>query len=247
MFKTLKLVGGIALAFALILTFTTHRLNSGATAAAEAERQVDVPVARKIQPVVVTKVTLGNAVVQAGRFVKPETAPLDPVTRFQAGDDWIQNLTIYLFNRTNFTIVYANIHLGFPETGDGLGQPQRSFTLQFGRIPPAADFDQSGNALPQPPARQPMLFRSRETIAIHLGDYIDRMRASAEPTIPLATVTKLGIHLGIYYFADGMLWHGRYSMPDRQTFRWKPMDPNYFPGDMDRNWPGRPGWVDQMN
>jgi hypothetical protein len=41
--------------------------------------------------VLVTEVTLGNVAVQAGHFGRN-----DPVTPFQANDDWIQNLSIYL-------------------------------------------------------------------------------------------------------------------------------------------------------
>lgn len=242
MLKAFKVLGRGALAFALLLAVATQWLNPGAAAAAETERQVLIPVAMKHEPVVITKVTLGDTVVQAGRFVQEKAT--DPITGFQAGDAWIQNLTIYLLNRTHKTVAFAIIDLGFPETGDGRTKPQRAYQLNLGRIPPAADFDRSGEPLPQSPDRLPLSFAPGQTMALRLGDYIEQIRSHVEPVLPLSEGRHLTVSVSHLYFQDGMQWGtGMFAVPDRQNLSWRFMDRDYFPGDMDRNWPGRPGWA----
>jgi len=191
--------------------------------------------------VVVTKVTLGDSVVQAGRFIQHSTT--DPITGFQADGDWVQNLTIYLLNRTYRNIVFVTLNLGFPETGDGHTTPQRTFTLQLGRIPKEAPAGQR----PQPPGWRPILFRAHQTLAIHLGDYIERIRSDVEQRIPLAVATKLAVHLSPFFFDNGMEWYaGAYAVPDPDDpGKVRHLDRNYFPGDLDLYWPGRPGWDGQ--
>jgi hypothetical protein len=239
MFRSLKVVGGIALAFAFLLVPTTQWLKPANSAAVKTERQVQIPIGSKMKPVVITKVTLGDTVVQAGRM-----ATVEPITPFQAGDDWIQNLTIHLYNRTNKTIVFAQVLFGFPETGDGragaAGQPPRAFLLQLGRIPPPAP-----SAGHQPTDWQPISFLPGQTMAIRLGDYIDRIRFQVEPVLPVAAVTQLIIQLNIFYFADGMEYSGNaFKIHDPQNpGKALHADPNYFPGNMNLSWPGRPDWT----
>jgi hypothetical protein len=193
--------------------------------------------------VVVIKVTLGDVEVQAGRFAS-DPWKIDPITPFQAGNDWIHNLTIHLFNRTNRIIVCANIVLIFPETGDGHTKPWHVSNLNLGQIPPAAAIDRNGQAFPQPPDRQHLSFGPGQTMVIALGDYIDRIR-SVESAIPLAAATKLRISLSSFYFRGGMKFAaGGYSTPDPQIpGNWLHPGPDHFPGDMEGRWPGRPGWV----
>ena len=225
------------LALLLLVGFWTPTTSAG-----EMERTVVAPVASKTHPVVLTKIALHDTVVQSGRFVRSRVEPVDAVTPFRAGDDWIANLTLFLLNRTNRTIVHFSIRLGFPETGDGLVHPQYARTLNFGRMPDAANFDRNGVSVPVSSDVQPILFRPGETIAIHLGDYIPSIRGIVERALPLAATTRIAVHLGPFFFADGVQWHGSYSAPDAQNHKWIPLGPDFFPGDMDRNWPGRPGW-----
>jgi hypothetical protein len=243
MFRLLKVVGGSLLAFSVLLILAARYVKPGAAAAAQTERQVRFHIANKFEPVVVTKITAGNVAVQAGRFIKPAGEAQDPITPFSADDDWIRNLTVYVLNRTNRTIVYASLNLGFPETT--VGQTQAFFPLFLGRIPESIPFDSHGAPIRRPEGSQPIRFRPGQTMAIHLGDYIDQIRARVEPMMPFASLTAISVNFGRFFFADGMSWSGRFRAMDPQGSTWREMDPDYFPGDPDGRWPGRPGWVDR--
>lgn len=246
MFKLLKVVCGSLLAFSVLLILAARYVKPGA-AAAQTERQVQVPLTSHKLPVVITSVTLGDTVVQAGRFEKPQP-PIDPITPFQAGDDWIRNLTIHLFNRTDRTIVFARIMLILPETGNGADRPLRIYNLDLGRMPAGTTFLGNGQLYSQPPDRVPLSFGTRQTMAVALGDHIDRIRAGVERAIPLAVATKLKIDLNLFFFTDGMRWAaGGFEDPDPlHPGKWKLKGRSYFPGDMYTNWPGLPGWIDQQ-
>jgi len=245
MLKRPKVVGGSVLAFS-VLVISAARYVKPETAAAQMQRQVESPIATKIEPVVVTKITHRNVAVQPGRFVKPAEAAPDPVTPFPADDDWVQNLTVYLLNRTNRTVVYASVYFSFPETTDWATRSRAVFPLTLGRIPPSVTVDMNGRPPQQRPESQPILFTPGQTMAIHLGDYIDRIKADVESVRPLAALTQVSVSFGRFFFADGMQWNGGYRVLDPQAASWRRMDRDYFPGDMDGRWPGRPGWTNQQ-
>jgi hypothetical protein len=199
-----------------------------------------------MQPVVVTKITLGDVTVQPGRFIKPVGEAQDPVTPFTADDNWVQNLTIYLFNRTNQTIVQAAFTFSFPETTDWTTHYRPVSRLYLGRIPTSVAFDK-GMPISQRSGSQSILFRPGQTMAIRLGDYIDQIKADIEPTRPLAALTTLEVGLAGFFFEGGLRWDGSFRVFDPQGSTWRRVDdPNYFPGDPDARWPGRPGWIDQQ-
>jgi len=205
-----------------------------------------LPIAHRIDPVVITKITVGGARVQAGRFVKPSSVARDPLTPFDAGDDWIQNLSIHLFNRTTKTIVAVDVNLGFLDTGNA-AQPPRGRVLNLGRLPDPASFDRTGRFRAQPPGRLPLDFGPGGTMVVALGDYIDGIRSTLALDMPPAAVAHLRIDVICSYFADGVRFGGGgYSEPDPQNpGKWRSKDRAYSPGFVDASWPGRPGWVDQ--
>jgi len=242
MLERLKIAGGSIVAFSALVGLAAYR--GPEAAAAQMRRQVEFPIVNRMPPVVITKVTLGSVAVQAGRFVRPANTPPDPITPFLADDDWVQNLTVYLLNRTNQTIVYADFTFSFPETTDWASRFRAGSGLVLGRIPQSAAFGDDGRPIHQPPEAQPILFRPGETMAIHLGDHIDRIKADVEPTRPLAALTAIEVRLVGVFFADGLRWGPRYMTLDPRSHTWRTMGPDYFPGDMNRNYPGQPGWGD---
>ncbi|MGD0496972.1 MAG: hypothetical protein ABSC23_00895 [Bryobacteraceae bacterium] len=246
MFKRLKLAGGSALAFSVLVTLAGLYVQPEAAGAAPLQREVFLHITTRMEPAVATKVTLGNATVQAGRFVKSARETSDPITPFWADDDWVQDLTVYFLNRTNNTIVYAYILFSFSQTTDG--QIRYAFPLTLGVVPPSVSFGLDGKPYHQPPGAQRMFWGPHQTMAIHLGDYIDRIRHSVGPSAPpLATLTTLFVDLepGLF-FGDGLQWNGGYRVFDPQTSTWRRMDRDYFPGNINRDWPGAPGWADQQ-
>jgi hypothetical protein len=245
MFKRLKAVGGSGLVFSILVILATRYVKSEAATLLPMQRQVDALVPNKMQPVVVTKITLDDVTVQPGRFIKPVGEVQDPVTPFIADDDWVQRLTIYLLNRTNRTIVQANFNFSFPETTDWAKHYRPVFKLSLGRIPPSVAFEK-GRAIFQKPELQPIQFWPGQTMAIRLGDYIDQIKADIEPAMPLAALTTLEVGLAGFFFEDGLRWDGPFKVFDPQSLTWRRVgDPNYFPGDADGRWPGRPGWIGQ--
>ncbi len=84
---------------------------------AAAERRIELAQQLPNDAVMITKVMLGNSEVKCGAPVG--LREFQPVVPFEAGGDWLQNLTVELLNRTSKTIAWMDIVLEFPETGDG--------------------------------------------------------------------------------------------------------------------------------
>jgi hypothetical protein len=190
MSRQFKLLGGSGLLFSLVVLLASQYVESEAATPGKMQRQVETHIANKLQPVVVTKVTLGEVIVQRGRFIKPVGEIQDPVSQFMADDDWVQNLTIYLLNRSNQNIVQAAFNFSFPETTDWATHYRPVFKLYLGRIPASVAFDK-GRPIQQAQDVQPLSFRPGETMAIHLADYTDRIKADIEPSRPLAALTSM--------------------------------------------------------
>jgi len=243
MLKRLKVIGGCGLVFSVLLFFALQFVRPKG-AWAQTQRQVDPHAAFKNEPVVVTKITYRNTKVQSFRSVKGVGENPDPVTPFQAGDAWVQDLTVYLLNRTNQTIVHASFTFSFPETTNWATRFRAVFPLTVGRIPDAFAFE-DGRAISQRPDAQPISFGPGQVMAIHLGDYIDRIRADVEPSQSLSQLSKMDVGMVSFFFADGLRWSGSFRVLDQQTKTWQRADPNFFPGNQDARLPGLPGWVEQ--
>lgn len=216
-----KLLSRCAVALAILL---------GGTAWA-GDKLIQVDGQHRHDAVVITKVTYGNSEVDCGLVVS--STALQPVIPFQAGDDWLQDVTVYLLNRTDKMIVFAQTTLAFPETGDGSFQrPMRVYNVTLGRLPPNAAFSgRTGQPLPQNPNLQAIAFAPGEVLPVHLGDYINQIRTSAD-NVPFTALTKLTVRRSFFVFEDGMRWNGgAYSVPDpERPGKWKPLDAAYFPG-----------------
>jgi hypothetical protein len=237
MLKAFGILGGSVLAFVLPLVIA-----AAPARAAQAERQIDCGVPVSNYAVVVVKVTLGDTVVPCyGEHGPPNRmGPFQPAPPFQADDDWLRNVTIYLFNRTNKNIVWAQLRMGFPQTGDGLttATAQRTFSMALGRRPAVANLDPH-TGQPMPPEGTPLSFAAGQTLPIRLGDYSDEIRNHIRDVLP-APVTKITFSWGFFIFEDGMSWSPTAQFgvpdPDRPGY-WKSMPFDYFPGDVHANWP----------
>ena len=238
MFKRSKLVGGCTLAFSAFALLAAHFINSAVVGAAPGLKVITPSPAARIQPVVVTKITLGNVTVQKGRFAKPRTEPEDPITPFQAGDDWVENLTFYILNRTDKPIVHANFTLTFPEVAP-------VYRLELGNTPPGFTFNRDTKPFAETP-RPTFWFGPKQTMAVHLSDYNDQIRTRVETTARtrVSSLTRMNLLCSGVDFEDGMRFDGPYEAMDPQTHTWRSLGRNYFPGNVDLYWPGQPGWVD---
>jgi len=186
----------------------------------------------------ITRVKVGDIDVQCGLLIGPRE--VQAKTPFLAGNDWLQNMTISFFNRTNKTIVYGAILLNFPELSDPTTQPVVQYAIRLGRIPESVAFDgRTGKPLRQND-RTLLTFAPGQSLEIHLSDHITGIRGTIEHASGSFAVSNVVIHYGNFIFEDGMGWGGgcyQHQSPERPgVWRCVP-ERDYFPGDMRSNWP----------
>jgi hypothetical protein len=212
-------------------------INIAPTMALGAQRQIEVEGQHRSDAVIITQVTVGNQDIQCGLVADRTT--LQPIVPFEWNEDWLQNTTLYLLNRTNKTIVFGQIGLWFPETGDGTPQrPMEVYNLTLGRLPDAAAVSvTTGKPLQQATTAQPISLAPGQTLQVHLSDYINQIRGSVA-AVPFPNVTRVIVRRSSFVFDDGMRWAGEYSIPDPDhPGKWKNMPPAYFPGNGHLTWP----------
>lgn len=193
--------------------------------------------------VMITSITVADKSVDCGLFVKPPRV-IQPVAPFQAGSDWLQQMAISLFNRTNKTIVSGTITLQFLDTGDCRTQPCAADQIHFGQVPAVdAYYGRTGQPLkPEHPEQPPLNWKPGQTLTIHVGDYMDEIERSLENHLAVSSVSKVAVHIGPFFFEDGMRAVGPfYSVPDPEHHgKYQYLPQNYFPGKRETNWP--PGY-----
>jgi hypothetical protein len=220
--------------------FRAHALQTSQATGEKVVRLASIE--NRAMPVWVQKVVVGDREIQCGLFVRPHE--VQPVTPFEAGDDWLKNLTIYLYNRTNKVVAFSDVSLAFPETGNGRTEPQWMYHIELGRMPVVDAFAGStGQPLRIDPARTPLNLFPDQTLVVRVGDYINKIQAYIQPRMPLSQISKTLIRVDQVFFDDGMRWvgGGGFSLPDAsQPGRFTSLARDYFPGDMGRNYP--PGY-----
>jgi hypothetical protein len=195
-------------------------------------------------PVWITKVTVGGKFLLAPDAMNPSWLPnqIIPRQRFSASDDWLKDMTIYVENRTDKPVAWLSIALQFPETGNGRTQPTWIYRIQRGRIP-AVDASnvsaRSGKPLYFGPDATPLELQPGQVLAIHVGDYIDKIKAYVETAMPLTFVTNCYIYFDACLLDDGERWVGGvFSAPDpANPGKWIYQRHHYFPGDMHKYLP----------
>jgi hypothetical protein len=193
--------------------------------------------------VMISNVAVGGKTVECGLFVKPP-AVVQPVTPFQAGSDWLQQMTISLINRTAKTIVFGAISVSFLDTGDCKSLPCAGASINFGQRPAVDAYDgRTGQPLkPEHPERPPLDWKSEQTLVVHVSDYMAEIEPSLANILPVTAITKVNVNRGAFYFENGMQWaSGRFSIPDPEhAGKFQVLPSHYFPGQRDHNWP--PGY-----
>jgi hypothetical protein len=205
-----------------------------------AYKQVRCEPQTRMDAVVITKVIVAGREVQCGLTLGPDDT--QTVTPFQAGDNWLSEMDIYLFDRTDKTIVSVGIPLGFPDTGNGHTEPQSIYNVQIGRMPKVDAFShKTGKPFAIDPKLKPVAFVPGQTLVLHVADYLADMKEYVEKQMLLSQVTHVEIHRGAVYFEDGMRWQAGngFSVPDAShPGNFKQLDPGrFFPGEPTENWP----------
>ncbi|MGH9583469.1 MAG: hypothetical protein ACRD4O_11085 [Bryobacteraceae bacterium] len=199
--------------------------------------------ARINDAVLISNVAVAGKTVECGLFIKPPDV-VQPVTPFQAGSDWLQQMTISLINRTDKTIVFGEININFLDTGDCKSLPCAGVQLRFGQRPTIDAYDgRTGKPRkPEHPERPPLDWKSEQTIVIHVSDYMAEIEKDLANFMPVTDVTEVKVYRGVFYFSDGMEWSlGRFSVPDPAHLgKFDRLPYSYFPGKRAHNWP--PGY-----
>jgi hypothetical protein len=181
----------------------------------------------------VVKVTVGNQVVRPGEF-RPHKGPSG--VPFQAGDDWLKEMTFTIKNRSSKTFVRLSFGFSFPDT---LHPCPESITgectwgglgVDLGRIPENAAYTLEGKKLNQG-SDQPIDFRPGQEMEIPLAPYADELRRRIEEHQPFSTISRCFINVYLGYFEDGMMWSlADYYVPDPTRYPWyKPVDDSQIP------------------
>lgn len=218
------------------LVFSLLAIAAGSSHAQVLNRTVSVDAEFRSDAVAISRVAFAGAPIECG--IPYSATAATPVFPFSAGPDWLTQLTIYVQNRTDKTIVYTELSLNFPETGDGRTPqtPQTRVPLRLGYYPAAVAYFGTGQQMPQ--VSRPLLnWEPGKTIALTISSEVfGEIQTNLSSRLPApANATKVVIRREAAIFSDNTRWvsHG-FSVPDPQRpGRWRPItDLNYFPGHM---------------
>jgi hypothetical protein len=188
-----------------------------------------------VDPVTITKVTVGDQQVQPG--LSTGAREVKPGTPFQADEDWLKNMSVILKNRTDKVIVRAEIMLYLLDPS----QLVTAHTIMLGHRPEVASFTKSGQKLPPEPDKQALFLAPGQTLVVRVGDYVDEIQSIVEEKVLFSQVTRAAIQRTRFYFADGMRWDDLvgFGVPDpKHPGEFTNLNKNtYFPGDPHQNWP----------
>jgi len=194
----------------------------------------------RVDPVTITKVIVGDQEIQPGLSTGPRE--VRPGAPFQADEDWLKTMSIFLRNRSDKVIVRAEVQFFFPDTGDGSpSQSVTAYTATLGQRPDIDSFGSHGQKLAPEPNRPALLVAPGKALIFRVGDYLDEMQSLVEQKLSFSQVTRIAIRRLQVYFADGMRWddlHG-FGIPDPDhPGQFTYMDRNrFFPGDRRSDWP----------
>jgi hypothetical protein len=248
--KRLLLMTAVALSFSGWLGWRVLPV-AAASAKSLEMRLVDVDaVVTRFDPVIITKVTVGGQEIQPGRSSGPrEDAPGTP---FQADQDWLKNMSIFIKNRTDKVIVCAEVELVFPDSGDGTeARPVTAYTISVGQRPEWSRYVFDGTReelgqldpkrpidatrmklMPLDPTKKPLSLAPGKTLEIQIADYIGQIQSHVEQSLPFLQLAKVYIERRTFYFENGMRWDvGTYALPlANHPGYYTNLASGYFPG-----------------
>jgi hypothetical protein len=151
---------------------------------------------------------------------------------FQAGDDWLKNLSVDFANRTVKKIDRIVVQVAFPELKQSSGlEGGIAAMLYFGRLPSSVAYDVNGAPL-QFAGGQSLELRSGYEMPLSLARDEPRLRSVIGRYQAFSTVSLCRVTFRSVTFDDGMRWTegGGYSTPDpAQPGRYRPVARGYFP------------------
>lgn len=220
----------------VVLAFLALTLPAAGWTATLGTKTVDLDfLITKFDAVAITKVTVGGQQIQAGlgdAFGKQRKAGRP----FEADEDWLRNMSIFLTNRTDKVIVCAEIELLFLDTGDGT-TPDRAvttYTITVGQRPEWSMYFRNGTKRTPDPAWKPLSLAPGKTLEIRVADYIDAIQSLVEERMLFSQLTRVFISRQDVYFEDGMRWdavaRGYYVPEPSHPGHYTKLADDFFPG-----------------
>jgi hypothetical protein len=155
--------------------------------------------------VAVTKIAVASQPIHPGLSAGARVDK--PGTPFQADEDWIKNMSIFVQNRTDKVMVCAELELFFPDTGSGSeGQPVTGYTVTVGQRPDWSLYYRDGTRMTPDPTKKPLAVAPGQTVEVSLAGDIDDLQAAVERTLLFSKVTRVNIARENFYFEGGLRW-----------------------------------------
>src|ERR1700678_2515246 len=151
-------------------------------------------------PIKIVRVLLDGVEVKPGLEGLPSDKPGVP---FQAGDEWVNHLTVVLKNVSTKKVVYADIRIFFLDLGDGTPQhPLVGDGNAIGRRPKHARYSTIRGAWQNDPVRDPILIDPGHEFSLPaIGpDRFEEVKEMIESRQPLSSVTRARLGLATVYF-----------------------------------------------
>jgi hypothetical protein len=152
------------------------------------------------------------------RVMKGNTE-IQPSVAFEAGDDWLKEISVVVRNVSPSKIVYVSIDAHLPESGAGTqDSPRVAAGNSVGQKPEHAMYSAlTGQRRHEAPRDSINLEPGKELVVpiVSQSDY-DNIRSLIQARQPLADVRKCEVWVTTVFFADGTKWaSGAYWRPDR--------------------------------
>ena len=132
---------------------------------------------------------------------------------FQAGDDWVKNLTVVLKNLSNRKITAVTIGIRFPGSPgsdaiqrDPTGQSVIGAGITLGRTPAHYARTPEGEVLRPASTGTPLQIGTGQELTIALANYYDDIKGQVEAERPISGVPNCWIVISRVYFDDGTQW-----------------------------------------
>jgi hypothetical protein len=195
-----------------------------------------------MDPVSIEKITIGEQLIDLG-VMDPRGRVHEPGTQFQAGPDWLKDMSVVLKNRTDKVIVHVEIELWFPDSGDGTsGHPVATYDLALGQRPEIDLYvGHGGQKVRADTDKEPLSLLPEKSLVIHIADYFDQIEKPDEEKHLLSEHTRVVVRQMGCAFVDGMRWSdvGGFLIPDfDHPGQFAKQDSGrFFPGNPSKNWP----------
>jgi len=175
-------------------------------------------------PITIIKVMEGTTELKSNGHQYPNRYVWESV--FNAGDDWLKDLSFVIKNTSEKKIVYVGTGCGLYETADWHAELAKHATTPLvgnlsnsvGRRPEQALYSAVlGHSLKPDTAKAPFELAPEQefTIALERPEDYPTLKSSMEERQPISSVTACNSRVGPVFFDDGTQWQGhRYLRAD---------------------------------